>query len=188
MSNDFTRSADSGRWPFFAVARRWTVAVVVIVAIVFGTAGCGRSRKITELQRKEARHLAAEADFARTLRDWARAEGLLAKAATLVPDEGAYWTNLGSMRVRLGNKGGAKDAYLQALDAYEDAARNQKADPEPMLKQVYVLALLGRVNDARAVLDKMARQFPGDRNVRSFIETKQLDLILADPDFKQMAL
>ena len=163
--------------------------VVMTIALLVSGVGCGgRNQKITELQRKEARHLAAEADFAKNLRDWGRAEGLLAKVTSLAPDEGEYWTDLGSVRVRLGHKGGAKDAYLQALEAYHAAAKKHPADPELLLKQVYVLALLGRVNDARALLDGIARQFPGDRRVRSFLATKELDLLLAEPEFKQVAL
>lgn len=152
-------------------------------------AGCGK-KEIPELQRKQADHLFAEAEFAITLRDWARAEGLLAQAAALVPDNGVVWTNLGSVRVRLNQKGAAKDAYLKALKAYEAeaAADKTKADPEPWLKQVYVLALLGRANDGRALLEKTARQFPSDRNVKAFVERKQFDAMLADPNFKQAAL
>lgn len=165
------------------------LALIATVALALFVAGCGK-KEISELQRKQADHFVAEAEFAITLRDWARAEGLLAQAAALVPDNGAVWTNLGSVRVRLNNKGGAKEAYLKALKAYEDeaAADKAKSDPEPWLKQVYVLALLGRTNDGRALLEKTARQFPGQRNVKAFIERKQFDAMLADPNFKQGAL
>lgn len=167
------------------------LTLVVAVTLALGATGCGAKKKeITELQRKEADHLVAEADFAMNMRDWARAEGVLAKATSLVPDNGVYWTSLGAMRVRLGNKAGAKDAYLSALKAYEEeaAADKTKADVEPWLKQVYVLALLGRVGDGRSLLEKINRQFPGNRNVRAFIEGKQFDAMLADPLFKQAAL
>ena len=161
------------------------------VMLALAGAGCGgKKQEITELQRKEADHLVAEADFAMNMRDWARAEGVLAKATSLVPDNGVYWTSLGAMRVRLGNKAGAKDAYLSALKAYEAeaAADKTKSDVEPWLKQVYVLALLGRVSDGRALLDKINQKFPGHRNVRAFVEGKQFDAMLADPLFKQAAL
>jgi tetratricopeptide (TPR) repeat protein len=168
----------------------WCATVVIACGLVMGAAGCGRKKAITEHQRKEADHLVAEANFAMNLRDWARAEGLLAKATSLVPDNGVLWTSLGSMRVRLGQKSGAKEAYLKALQAYEAeaAADETKADVEPWLKQVYVLALLGRANDGRALLDKIGRKFPGNRNVRAFIEGRQFDAMLADPIFKQAAL
>jgi tetratricopeptide (TPR) repeat protein len=167
--------------------RGLVLAATVALALVL--AGCGK-KEVSELARKQADHFAAEAEFAITLRDWARAEGLLAQAAALVPGNGVVWTNLGSVRVRLNNKSAAREAYLKALKAYEDeaAADKAKADPEPWLKQVYVLALLGRTNDARALLEKTARQFPGHRNVKAFVERKQFDAMLADPNFKQAAL
>jgi hypothetical protein len=114
----------------------------------------------------------------------------LAKAADLVPDNGSLLTSLGSMRVRLGNKGAAKEAYLKALKAHEAEAEadKTKSDVEPWLKQVYVLALLGRAGEGRTLLEKIAKRFPGNREVRAFIEGKQLDQMLADPVFKQMAL
>jgi tetratricopeptide (TPR) repeat protein len=163
--------------------------VAAVAALALFASGCGK-KEVSELQRKQADHLAAEAEFAITLRDWARAEGLLAQAAALVPGNGVVWTNLGSVRVRLNHKGAAKEAYLKALKAYEDeaAADKAKADPEPWLKQVYVLALLGRTNDGRAMLEKTARQFPSHRSVKAFVERKQFDAMLADPNFKQAAL
>jgi TolA-binding protein len=90
--------------------------------------------------------------------------------------------------MRLGNRSAAKEAYNLGLKAYAAAADQSKADAEPWLKQVYVLALLGKTGDARSLLDKIGKQFPGNRNVRTFIDTKQLDRMLADPQFKQLAL
>lgn len=179
----------SGRWRARARRAAGRGLVLATAALALVLSGCGK-KEVSELARKQADHFAAEAEFAITLRDWARAEGLLAQTAALVPGNGVVWTNLGSVRVRLNNKGGAKEAYLKALKAYEDEAAEDKtkADPEPWLKQVYVLALLGRTNDARALLEKTARQFPGHRNVKAFVERKQFDAMLADPNFKQAAL
>ncbi|MBI5689556.1 MAG: hypothetical protein HZC55_05615 [Verrucomicrobia bacterium] len=159
----------------------------LILAATLG--GCGKSQ-VSEHHRKQAQHHAAEAGFAVNLRDWARAESLYAQAAQLVPDNGGYWTSLGSMRMRLGNKSGAKDAYQRALKVHEREAGTEafKDDPGPWLNQVYLLALLGQAGEARTVLEKAAKKFPKDREVRSFIEQKQLDRMLADPAFKQIAL
>jgi tetratricopeptide (TPR) repeat protein len=174
------------QWPFFAW--RWIqLSLVVVLAAMAGGCG-GKSKEATEHQRKQADHLLAEADFAITLRDWKRAEGLLTQAGALVPDDGGVWTSLGSVRMRLGNRSAAKEAYNLGLKAYAAAADQSKADAEPWLKQVYVLALLGKTGDARSLLDKIGKQFPGNRNVRTFIDTKQLDRMLADPQFKQLAL
>ncbi len=172
-------------------AVRRLASVLFAVTLVALAGGCGAKKKeVSELQRKQADHLVAEAEFAMTLRDWPRAEGLLAQATALVPDNALLWTSLGSMRVRMGNKGTARDAYQKALKVYEAeaAADKTKADAEPWLKQVYVLALLGRTSDARTLLEKLPRQFPNSRNVRAFIEGKQFDRMVADPQFKQAAL
>jgi Flp pilus assembly protein TadD len=163
------------------------------VVVLCGTPGCSpTSKEITSLQRKEAATLDSEAQFALQLKDLARAEGLLVKAAELCPDTGKYWVDLGSIRVRLGKKDAARTAYQGALQAYEGAAANAKAgaapDPGPWLQQVYVLALLGRVDDARSVLAKAQKKFPESRAVRSFVEGKQIDKMIADPSFKLIAL
>ncbi len=165
--------------------------IVLGFAVLLGGVGCKpKPKPVTELQRKEAEHLVAEAGFAMNLREWARAEGLLTKAVQLTPDAGVYWISLGSMRVRLGNKAGAKTAYEGALRAYSTAAAQDdaKKEVEPWLKQVQVLALLGRTDEARAMLEKTEKRFPEHRNVRAFVDGKQFDKMIADPIFKQGAL
>jgi tetratricopeptide (TPR) repeat protein len=107
---------------------------------------------ITSLQRKEAANLVSEAQFAMSLRDYARAEGLLAKATALEFDNGNYWLSLGTMRVRLGQRPAAKKAYESALNAFEAAYKIEPKVPQPYLQQVYALALLGRVSEARTLL------------------------------------
>ncbi len=164
--------------------------VVLCLAACLAVMGCKpKPKPVTDLQRKEAEYHVAEAGFAMNLRDWARAESLLTKAVQLTPDAGVYWISLGSMRMRLGNKPGAKIAYEGALKAYADAAKDDtRTEVEPWLKQVQVLALLGRIDDARAMLEKTDKRFPTNRNVRAFVDGKQFDQMIADPIFKQGAL
>lgn len=170
-------------------AKRFTTGLL-LAAAAFGAGGCGAKKEpgITELQRKEAAHHASEAQFALTLRDFARAEESLAKAAALTPDDGALLVSLGATRMKLGRKDPARQAYQGALKAYEDAAKREPTDPEPWLKRVYVLALLGRTADGRTLLEQAAKQFPDHRNVKLFLEGRQFDQMLADPRFKEMAL
>lgn len=170
----------------------------LLAAILALGAGCGGGKKkeITTLQRKEAAALDSEAQFAFTVKDFARAEGLLARATELAPDTGALWLRLGMMRMRLGQRDGAKAAYKSALAAFQDAAEAveddpdpaKRNDPEPMLQQVTALALLGRVDDARKVITQITKRFPEHRAVRTFVEQKNLDRMLADPQFKELAL
>ena len=166
---------------------------MILCAVFALVAGCKPKPKatpVTDLQRKEAEMHMAEASFAVNLKDWPRAEGAIAKAVQSDPNNGGYWVSLGSARVRLGNKAGAKQAYESALKAFavEAAAEANKTDPEPWLKQMQVLALLGRTDDARALLEKTAKRFPENRVVRAFVDGKQFDQMIADPVFKQGAL
>jgi Flp pilus assembly protein TadD len=159
------------------------------MTLAFVVGGCGAKKKeVTELQRKESAHHASEAQFALTVRDFARAETSLAKAAELTPDEAALWVNLGAARMKQGKREAAKDAYRRALAVHEGEAKQNKTDPHAWLEQVYVLALLGRSDDARAKLDKAAKAFPDHRDVKAFVEGRQLERILADPKFKETAL
>ncbi|HWA87160.1 MAG TPA: tetratricopeptide repeat protein, partial [Opitutus sp.] len=152
-------------------------------------AGCKpKPKEISSLQRKEAANLVSEANFAVTLHDYARAEPLLERAAKLCPDNGEYWMNLGITRRRQGNNDGAKEAYRAALAAARDAIALKPEQSEPRLQEVYLLALLGRADDARAALAKSRRQLPNSGELRAFEEAHQLDRTLADPGFKQIAL
>jgi tetratricopeptide (TPR) repeat protein len=99
-----------------------------------------------------------------------------------------YWLNLGTVRRRLGNRDGAKAAYEQMLDLVRDIYRHDSKDPGPLLQQIYVLALLGRMDEARAVLERAQKDHPDDGNVRAFVEGHQLERLQADPTFKDIAL
>lgn len=161
---------------------------LLLLALVVLPSGCARKKPISDIDRKQAANLASEADFAVTVREYPRAEGLMVQATTLCPDTGAYWVSLGSARMRLGNRNGARDAYKHALSAFEDAAAKNKQDTEPALQQVFVLALLGRVDDARAFQERLLKQRPDNGDIRAFVEGKRLDALLNDPQYKQLAL
>ncbi|MCX6955571.1 MAG: hypothetical protein NTV51_25785 [Verrucomicrobia bacterium] len=163
------------------------VVLAVLASLVAG--GCKpKTKEITSLQRKEAASLVSEAQFALQLKDYARAEGLLAKAAALCPDNGRYWVDLGAMQVRQGKKEAARAAYKAGLAAYESDAGANPKESKAVLLQVYVLGLLGRVDDARAALKRAEKNFPEDRAVKAFVDGKQIDKMLADPRFKEIAL
>lgn len=178
----------------FSVSKRNLVAAARVSVLLGGLAaiavgvGCSPKRKqVSERDRKEAALLVSEAQFAMTMRDWSRAEGSLAKAVQLSP-EGDFWIALGSTRVRLGNRAAAKEAYQEAVKAYEADAANDATRVEPWLNQVRTLALLGRNDDARAVLAKAAKKFPNDGRVKALLEPKQFEQMITAPVFKEIAL
>lgn len=165
------------------------IGIVLLGALWLAfAAGCTPARKLaTDRERKEAALLVSEARFALSLKDWARAEGLLAKAVQ-ISSEGDTWLSLGAARVRLGNKPAAKTAYREALAAFEaDAARDATAS-EPWLKQAFVLAVLGHLDDSRAMIAKAAKRFPNDGKVRGLMDPKQFEQMITAPSFKEMAL
>ena len=160
---------------------------LLLALVLLGAAGC-KPKEVPAIQRKEAANLASEAQFALTLRDYKRAEPLFEKAAKLCPDTGEYWINLGVTRRRLDNKSGAKSAFEQAVDVYRDAFDRDPKDTDAVLREVYVLALLGKVDDARKVLEKARKKAPESRELRAFSEAHQFDRILEDPMYKELAL
>lgn len=161
--------------------------LVALASLFLG--GCKpKAKEITSLQRKEALNLVTEAQFALQLKDYARAEGLLTKASALCPDTAKYWIDLGSMRVRLGQKDTARNAYKEGLSLYEAEAKANPTDPKPVMMQIYALALLGRVDDARATLVRGQKLFPEDRTMKAYADGKQIDKMIADPRFREIAL
>lgn len=160
---------------------------LLLALVVLAANGC-KPKEIPAVVRKEAANLASEAQFALTLRDYARAEPLFAKAAKLCPDTGAFWVNLGVTRRRLGNNSGAKEAYAEAAEAFERAFDQDVKDVDAGIQHAYVLALMGKTDDARKALEKARKKAPDSRALRDFVESKQLDKILTDPSFKEIAL
>jgi len=163
---------------------RLRTTVVVLLLLGF-TAGCGP--KITPLQRKEAANLVSEAQFASTMRDWARAEGLMAKATALCPDNGEYLLNLGSFRRRLDDLKGARSAYEAAAKAYGATYKLDPRNPQPLMQQIYVYSLLGKPKDALKALKRVHDDHGDKPAVRDFTE-EHLERLRQDAGFKELAL
>jgi tetratricopeptide (TPR) repeat protein len=160
-------------------------APFVLLSATLLLAAC--APKISTLQRKEAANLVSEAQFATTMRDWKRAEELLAKATTLCPDNGEYWLNLGSIRRRLDNLAGARADYERALKAYGAAYKADPKDPQPLMQQIYVFELLGRPKDALKTLRRAQADHGTNPGVKNFTE-QSLQRLREDPSFKALAL
>lgn len=160
-------------------------ALLSLATLVLCT-GCGP--KITPIQRKEAASLVSEAQFALTLRDWARAEELMRKATELCPDNAEYWMNLGITRRRQDNLAGARKAYEKAAEAYGAAYKAGDAkDPQPLMQQVYVYSLLGQSKNAQKALKQARADHANNPGVRNFTD-QTLERMLTEPGFKALAL
>ena len=163
--------------------------VLLIPLACIAAAGCAKKKvEISESARREASLHVSEAQFALSIRDYARAEPLLAKAAALTPDVPALWFELGKTRMRLNQRGPAREAYRAALAGYAESAKSQPAEPQWVTNQIAVLVLLGRTDEARALLEQMPGRFPDNPDVRAYVEHKPIDAMLADPKAKELAL
>jgi Flp pilus assembly protein TadD len=160
------------------------VALVLAAAVVL--AGC-RARQITKLERDEAANVTSEAEFAVTMKDWARAEGLYAKAGALCPDQGETWVRLGVVRVQLHDSGGAREAYKSAVSAFKDDSKRDPANTASVIRCASVLVILGRVDEARSLVDKAYARNPDDRRLRDFVQMKGVDRLVADPGLKAVS-
>lgn len=171
-------------------APRITLAIVALSLLL--APGCGarkpQQREITELDRKQAALAVSDAQFSVTMRDWAGAERSYAKATEHAPDNGAHWVSLGTARMKLNQRDAARKAYEQALAAFEAEAKQDEKNPEPALRQIYVQALVGRIETARSLQEKVRQRFPDHPEVKAFVEQKQLERTLQDPNFKEVAL
>jgi tetratricopeptide (TPR) repeat protein len=165
------------------------IPVLFFVLSLLAIVGCKpKPKEIPTLQRKEAANLVSEAQFALTMKDLARAEPLFEKAANLCPDTGEYWLGLGVTRRRLGNKAGAKAAYEKMREACHDAYVLNGNSPEAALQEVHALALLGRIDEARKVLEKARKKNPTNPQLRGFSEKNGIDQLIAEPEFKELAI
>ncbi len=115
-----------------------------------------------------------------------RAEGLYVKATELCPDEGDAWVSLGVVRMRMHNASGARAAYKSALSAYNDNLKGDPSNSAFVIRKVYVLVLLGRADEARASMDDARSRFPDDRRLRTFVESRGLEKMMADPGLKDL--
>jgi len=158
----------------------WVVAAALILT------GCSE-REITSLERKEAAADVSEADFAVTIHEYDRAEGLYAAAAQLTPDTGNTWVNLAMVRMRLHKPSDARAAYKSALAAYRQAFKHDRSDTTPVLREAYVLTILGKADDARSLIADMRAKYPDDRTLQAFVDEKGIDRIEKDPGLKEIA-
>lgn len=160
----------------------------ILLILVFSVAACSKKApEITSLQRKEAANLMSEAQFALALRDQARAEELIVKAAALCPDNGAYWLDLGSIRRGLENRDGARQAYTEAAKAYAATYKADRKELQPLLQQIYVESLLGNTKVAQKLLKQAIADHADNPAVKN-LTPQWLETILADPNFKSLAL
>jgi Flp pilus assembly protein TadD len=163
-----------------------TSRTALVVAAALALAGCSR-REISAVDREQAANYASEAEFAATVKEWSRAEGLYAQAAKLCPDNGDLWLALGVSRMHLGDRSGARGAYTSAASAYKAAYKADPTDSRAVGQRVYALVLLGSQDDARSAARKALKDHPDDPLLRGLVDGGQLERVIADPGLKEIS-
>jgi Flp pilus assembly protein TadD len=163
-----------------------TARLAWVLAAALALTGC-REREITSTERTQAAADVSEADFAVTIKEYERAEGLYAAAAKLAPDTGNIWVNLAVVRMRLHRSADARDAYKSALKAYRQAFKHDPSDTTPVLREAYVLTILGKGDEARSLITDTRAKFPNDRSLQAFIDQKGIERMEQDPALKEIA-
>ncbi|MDR1789305.1 MAG: hypothetical protein LBR12_02990, partial [Opitutaceae bacterium] len=103
------------RHPFLLIATGALAAGLLL------SAGCsdGKPRRLSENETLEIKNLEADARFAASLRDFARAEKDHAAAAAINPDDPSLQLLLGMAQARQGKKDDARKAYKKAVKLAE---------------------------------------------------------------------
>lgn len=162
--------------------------LILSCAAVLFSAGCSKKPKeVPAAVKAEAASLASEAQFAMQIREYARAEELFQRALKLRDDVPEYWVSLGMARRKQDNVDGARKAYKEALELHTDL---YKADhqPEQLAQQAFVLALLGKTDEAIKLLDKGLRDHPDSAVMKKMADPRGLPRTFQSADFKALAL
>jgi tetratricopeptide (TPR) repeat protein len=166
--------------------KRLFIVSACVAALFF--AGCSRQPKeVTPAAKAEAASLLSEAQFAMQIREFPRAEELIDRALKLRDDVPEYWVSLGMARRRQDNKSGARKAYEQALEMHSDLYKKDKA-PEQLVQQSFVLALLGKNDDALKLLQKGLKDHPDSAVIKKMADPRGLPRTFQSADFKALAL
>jgi tetratricopeptide (TPR) repeat protein len=161
---------------------------LVACVVVFALAGCSREPKeVSDGVKAEAATLMSEAQFAMSIREYARAEELIQKALQLREDVPEYWVSLGMVRCKQDKKSSARPAYEKALKLH--TARFKKDNkPEELAQQAFVLGLLGKTDDALKVLADGLKQFPESATMKKMADPRGLPRTFKSEDFKSLMI
>ncbi len=161
------------------------LSVISCVAVLL-FAGCSK-KEVSPAVEAEARMLISEAQFAMQIREFKRAEELVQRALDLRDDQPEYWVSLGMARRRQDNTSGARKAYEKALGMHVARYKEDKK-PEELAQQAFVLALLGRTDEALKLLEKGVKDHPDSAALKKMSDPRGLPRTFQTSDFKALAI
>lgn len=161
--------------------------VFACVAVLFSSGCSQKPKEVPEVVKKEAATLVSEAQFAMSIREFSRAEELIQRALKLREDMPEYWVSLGMARRKQDDKKGARKAYEKALGLHQDRYKSDHA-PEELAQQAFVLALLGRNDEALKVLEKGLKDHPDSAVIKKMADPRGLPRTFQSPQFKELSV
>jgi tetratricopeptide (TPR) repeat protein len=115
--------------------------------------------------RSRSQQLAAECQTALGAGDFGKAQDAAGEAVRLDPQFEEAWVAYGMASVRLGQADRALQAYERALAVHQAREGQGLSDPAKLYQEIFLLSLLGRSNDAAALLQRAHAKFPDDQQL-----------------------
>lgn len=170
------------------IARRSLLIVSLVLAGSLVVGCSDKPKEISSIEQNKAKLLVDEAQFALQLRDFKRAEGLVQQAVKIHDGMPEYHVMLGIISKRLNKPAEAKKAYERGLALHEYLYKSKK-EPKDLVQQAWVLALLGRTDDALKTLNKAKELHPKDDYVAEMTDPEVgLARTFKDAGFKELTL
>jgi tetratricopeptide (TPR) repeat protein len=161
--------------------------LLVCVVVALGVGCSKKNREVPAAIKSEAAMLASEAQFAMQIREFSRAEELMQRSLKLREDMPEYWVTLGMARRKQDNKEGARNAYKTALKLHTERYKDGH-QPEELAQQSFVLALLGRADEALALLNQGLKDHPNNSVMQKMADPRGLPRTFKTEAFKGFAL
>ncbi len=157
--------------------------VIVVVLGVLCVAGCADQ---VPLANDCAQSLVDRATQAFLDAEYEKARSLSEEVVHLRPDFAEAWVLHGKSCVLEGDTASAREAYERALQLHAERYRTNPEDTSQLAQQVYVLLLLRRDTEARALLTQGLEAHPADE--RLTLLSSGMGNLLADEEFRRLCV
>ena len=155
--------------------------VIVVVLSVLCIAGCADR---VPMANDCAQSLADRATQAFLDAEYEKARSLSEEAVRVRPDLAEAWVLHGKSCVLEGDTATARKAYERALQLHAERYRTSPEDTNQLVQQVYILFLLHRDSEARALLTQGLEAHPADEGLTRL--SSGLGNLLADEEFRRL--
>lgn len=113
----------------------------------------------------DSKALAGDSAAALNAQDYSKAQRLAAEATRLAPEFAEAWVGYGMASVKLRQTDRAREAYERALSLHQARLRQSPSDSNQVFQQIFLLALLGRSDEAESLLKRAHSDYPNDQQI-----------------------